>query len=74
MSFRITPVSKKTATTPKYLKESEVSEITGLSVFTLRNHRHLRKGIPYCKVGKSVRYLESDVLGFMEDNKIHPEN
>jgi len=54
----------------KYLTEKEVSEITRLALSTLRNHRHLRRGIPYCKIGASVRYNEEDVLAFMEVRKI----
>lgn len=54
-----------------YLNEYEVSALTGRSVFTLRNDRFLRRGIPYLKISKrSVRYRTSDVLQFMERRPI----
>jgi hypothetical protein len=54
-----------------YLNEHEVSALTGRSVFTLRNDRFLRRGIPYLIVAKrSIRYRTSDVLQFMERRPI----
>ncbi len=58
----------------KYLHEREVSEITGRALPTLRNDRHNRRGIPYCKIGRSVRYLHDDVIEFMESRKIQTES
>ena len=58
---------------PKYINEKEVSEITGRALPTLRNDRHNRRGIPYCKIGRSVRYALVDVIAFMEARKIVPE-
>ena len=59
--------------TVKYVDEKKVAEITGLALPTLRNNRHHRRGIPYCKVGKSVRYALTDVISFMEERKIIPK-
>ena len=58
--------------TTRCLKETEVSVITGLALSTLRNDRARagRRRIPYVKVGKSVRYLESDVIDFMERHRV----
>ena len=57
-----------------YLNEKQVSTITGLSLSTLRNHRHLRKGIPYLKISShTVRYDPCDVESFMQRNRIDPE-
>jgi len=54
-----------------YLNEFEVSAITGRAVSTLRNDRHLRRGLPYLKVSaRSIRYRTPDVLNFMEANPI----
>ena len=39
----------------KYLTEKEVAEITGISLSTLRNERSLGQGMPYVKLGRSVR-------------------
>ena len=59
--------------TVKYVDEKIVSEITGRALPTLRNDRFNRRGIPYCKVGRSVRYSLEDVVDFMESRKIVPE-
>ena len=54
----------------KYLTEKEVAEITGISLSTLRNERSLGQGMPYVKLGRSVRYSLSDVIDYMESRKI----
>ena len=41
--------------THQYLNEKEVSGITRRALSTLRNERFRRCGIPYIKVGRSVR-------------------
>jgi hypothetical protein len=55
---------------PTYLNEKQVSEITKLALPTLRNNRFQRKGIPYCKVGRAIRYNMEDVIKYMESRKI----
>ena len=57
----------------KYLTEKETSHLTSMALPTLRNNRHMGRGIPYCKVGRSVRYCWQDIIDFMEARKIHPE-
>ena len=56
-----------------YLTEKDVAARTRLKLPTLRNHRHLSKGIPYIKVGRSVRYDPDDVENFMQRHRIMPE-
>jgi predicted DNA-binding transcriptional regulator AlpA len=56
----------------RYLKESEVAKITGMSVVTLRVDRMHGKRLPYVKFGRSIRYDEDDVRTFMESNKVIP--
>ena len=56
-----------------YITEKEVSLFTGLSLSLLRNSRFNRKGIPYVKVGRSVRYKYSDVTNFMEARMVKTE-
>ncbi|HHS12290.1 MAG TPA: DNA-binding protein [bacterium] len=58
---------------PRYLNEKEVADMTGFSLSTLRNNRFLSKGIPYIKVGKSVRYDLKEVVAFMERHRIQME-
>jgi hypothetical protein len=57
----------------KYIDEQEVAGITGRALSTLRNERFNRRGIPYYKVGRSVRYKLEDVIGFMEAHRIFTE-
>ena len=43
------------------INEFEAAKMMGKSIQTLRNERHLCRGCPYIKLGRSVRYLVSDV-------------
>ena len=54
----------------KYLTEKQVAEITSRALSTMRNDRFLNRGIPYIKIGKSVRYSLQDVINYMESRKI----
>jgi hypothetical protein len=56
----------------RFLNESEVANITGLSIQTLRNWRFQGKNFAYSKAGRAVRYCLEDVLAFMESRKIQP--
>ena len=56
----------------KYINENAVSQMTGIAVQTLRNYRFKGIGLPYCKIGRSVRYALEDVINFMESRKINP--
>ncbi len=58
---------------PRYVSEKEVSQITGLALPTLRNWRFKRTGMPYSKVGRSVRYAMEDVLHYMESRKVRTD-
>lgn len=60
-------------TQERYLNEHEIARITGRAVPTLRNDRCQCKGLPYVKVGRSVRYSLRDVLAWMEKRKVLPE-
>lgn len=56
----------------RYLVEREVSRLTGIALSTLRNWRVRAEGIPYYKIGRSVRYSQADVIGFMEQRRVVP--
>ncbi len=53
----------------RLLKEGEVSELVGISLSALRNWRVKKKGFPFCKIGKSVRYRPEDLNSYLEANK-----
>jgi len=53
-----------------WVSEKIAAQLTGLSVHTLRGHRLRRKGLPYIKVGRAVRYSIEDITSFMQAHKI----
>jgi len=54
---------------PLLLTEKQVQERFGLNNRTLRAWRLTGTGANYVKVGKSVRYLETDVLDFIQTRR-----
>jgi excisionase family DNA binding protein len=52
------------------LTEREVAEQLGLSVATLRAWRHRGKGPRFLRLGRSVRYLPSDVADFVRASAV----
>ena len=55
----------------RYLREREVSEITGLALPTLRNYRFQGIGPDYVKAGeRAVRYRLDDVIRYMEAGRV----
>lgn len=60
-------------TQDRYVNDIEAAKILASSPQTLRNWRHLRKGPPYTKRGRMVRYLVRDLLDFMAACRIDPE-
>ena len=52
---------------PKLLNQKEVSVIIRKSEAWLERQRWLGEGIPYRKIGRSVRYQEDDILSFLEE-------
>ena len=61
----------QSATQPlRYLSEKEVAQLTGFSLSKLQQDRFFRKGLPYCKVGRTVRYKLQDVLEYMDAHKV----
>lgn len=57
-----------------YVSEKVVAKVKDCSIQTLRNDRHLGRGLPYIKDGRSVRYWLPDVYADMEAKKIQPAN
>lgn len=58
----------------QWITEEQVAQITSIGLPTLRNNRNKKRGIPYYKISKSVRYKQSDVLQYMEARKIGTED
>ena len=70
--MKTSKMEKRQEELPRYLTEKEVAQITGRSLSTLRSDRFNSRGLPYVKIGRSVRYALNDVIRFMEDRKIVP--
>ncbi len=51
---------------PDLLTPEEVAEMTGLSLDTLAQWRSQKRGIPYLKIGRAVRYDSSDIQMYLE--------
>ena len=59
-------------TQKRLFTEKEVSVITEIPVMTLRSHRHLRRGLPFVRIGNLVRYDLVEVEKFLMDQTIKP--
>ena len=59
-----------TSDTTRALTEHEVAELLGLSVATLRAWRHRGKGPRFLRLGRSVRYLPSDLADFVRASAV----
>lgn len=55
---------------PQYLTEKQTAKLTGRALSTLRNERSKGIGLPYYKIGRSVRYSAKDIVEWMETKKI----
>ena len=55
------------------VNENQAAKIIGRAVQTLRNDRHLRKGAPYIRIGRSIRYRVADLLDYIEKHRVDPE-
>lgn len=54
----------------RLLTAQEVASLTGLSVETLAQWRSQRRGIPYLKIGRAVRYDVADVQSYLEGCRV----
>lgn len=68
----LTTLANGKPTIINWLTEKEVAAITRISISTLRAHRFNGRGIPYAKLGRSVRYSAAEVQKYMSDHQIYP--
>ncbi len=54
----------------QFLTTEDVAELMGLSVETLAQWRSQRRGIPYLKIGRAVRYDPTDVQVYLEGCRV----
>ncbi len=70
MNPQATTSRDRTQGTARAITEREVAERLGLSVATLRAWRHRGKGPRFLRLGRSVRYLPSDVNDFVRASAV----
>ena len=54
----------------RYLTEKEAADLTRLSPAWFQRMRWSGKGIPFVKLGRAVRYRESDIISYFENRKL----
>lgn len=54
--------------TKKLISQKEVAEILGVTEAWLEKMRYNGGGIPYCKIGRAVRYQISEVYAYIDAN------
>ena len=55
------------------LTEKQLSDQTNISISTLRSHRHLRRGLPYVRIGHLVRYDAAEIEKFLDERTVRPD-
>lgn len=53
----------------EYLTTRQVAERTGFSIKALELMRHTRRGPPYFRIGRQIRYSWADVRAWMERDR-----
>jgi hypothetical protein len=68
------PISVEATTVARehWLTERDTARMVGISTSKLRQDRHKCKGIPYVKLGRSVRYALADIQSYMASRRIDP--
>ena len=54
----------------QFLTEIEVAQLIGRSRSALQKDRFKRIGIPFIKMGRSIRYRAQDIKNFMHDHRV----
>ena len=52
------------------ISAEQVAELTGLALDTLAQWRSQRRGIPYLKIGRAVRYDLNDVQAYLRGCRV----
>ena len=55
---------------PVFVTDKELAVILGLKLQTLRNYRSMKKGPPFCKLERSIRYSIADAIEWMQKRRI----
>jgi len=55
------------------LTKKQAAARTGFSEHTLDRHRKEGKGIPYVRIGRTIRYRSTDVAKYLAEHRVEPE-
>lgn len=55
---------------PEFATAKQVCALLGIGESSLAQDRYLSQGLPYIKIGKRVRYRRTDVVAFLEANRV----
>jgi hypothetical protein len=58
---------------PLYQSDIEAANFLNHKPQTLRNWRSKHVGPPYIKLGRSVRYKTADLIAWMDQHRVDPE-
>lgn len=59
---------------PELVDEKIVSGMLMRAIQTVRNDRFLGRGLPYVRIGRSIRYDMDDIRKFIEARKIETKD
>jgi hypothetical protein len=57
----------------EFISERELAKRTGIAAQTLRNWRWARKGFPYIRIGRTIRYSWVAVKGLLDQQRVDPD-
>jgi hypothetical protein len=67
-------LTEKVLSELQLVTEKETSDLIKVPLQTLRNHRSRGCGLPYLKLGRSVRYSLADIDNYLSARKISTDN
>lgn len=56
---------------PEVATARQLADFLGTTEASLAQDRYLRRGVPYTRVGRRIRYLREDVLKYLQANRIN---
>jgi len=54
---------------PEIATAKQLAAWLGTTEASLAQDRYLGRGVPYTRVGRRIRYMRTDVLNFLADNR-----
>lgn len=61
------------ATIDKLINTQQLSEMLQIEPSTIEKARVMRRGIPYVKINRAVRYKLSDIRDYLDSNRVETE-